>query len=294
MPTHIFVRLGEWNDVIKWNRKSADAALKRPAGEYVSHHYPHAIDYLAYAYLQQAQDEKAHAVLDQLQSKEPYQQTFVSAFHLAATPARYLVELRKWEEAASLAVRNPATFPWERFAAAEAMTHFARGLGAARSGDGAAARKAVAKLQMLREAETAKGESYWATQVEIKRLAVEAWAALADGAQEEALDLMAQSTKLEASTEKHPVTPGALQPAGELLGDMLLELKQPDAALGAYQQSLEKWPRRFNSLLGAARAADRAGKRKVAREYYDELIGLAGESTARQGIAEARTYTGSH
>jgi hypothetical protein len=134
MPTHIFVRLGEWNDVIEWNRKSADAALEHPAGEYVSHHYPHAIDYLAYAYLQQAQDEKAQAVLDELQSKEPYQKTFVSAFHLAATPARYLVERRKWEEAASLAVRNPAAFPWERFAAAEAMTHFARGLGAARSG----------------------------------------------------------------------------------------------------------------------------------------------------------------
>ncbi|NNG17606.1 MAG: hypothetical protein HKM89_14110 [Gemmatimonadales bacterium] len=292
MPTHIFVRLGEWNDVITWNRKSADAALKHPAGEYVSHHYPHAIDYLAYAYLQQAQDEKAHAVLDELQSKEPYQQSFVSAFHLAATPARYLVERRKWDEASSLVVRSPAAFPWERFAAAEAMTHFARGLGAARTGNAAVAREAASRLRALQDAETAKGESYWATQVEIKRLAVEAWVALADGNQETALELMTKSAALEASTEKHPVTPGALQPAFELLGDMLLETNQPDAALAAYRQSLEKWPRRFNSLLGAARAAHQAGQGEVARKYYGELIDLAGESTSREGIAEARRYAG--
>lgn len=291
MPTHVFVRLGEWNDVIEWNRKSADAALEHPAGDYVSHHYPHAIDYLAYAYLQQAQDEKARAVLDELQSKEPYQQSFVSAFHLAATPARYLVERRKWGEAAALEVRNPAQFPWEKWPATEAMIYFARGLGAARTGDAGGARQAAARLQELQDAETAKGESYWATQVEIKRLAVEAWAALAAGEQEEALELMAESAALEASTEKHPVTPGALQPAYELLGDMLLETDQPEAALAAYRQSLEKWPRRFNSLLGAARSAHRAGQSEVARKYYDELIGLAGESTSREGIAEAREYT---
>jgi tetratricopeptide (TPR) repeat protein len=258
--------------VIEWNRKSADAALEHPAGEYVSHHYPHAIDYLAYAYLQQAQDEKAQAVLDELQSKEPYQQSFVSAFHLAATPARYLVERREWEKATALPVRSPATFPWDRFAAAEAMTHFARGLGAARTGNAVVARESAARLRALQDTETA----------------------LADGDQENALELMTASAALEASTEKHPVTPGALQPAFELLGDMLLDTDQPDAALTAYRQSLEKWPRRFNSLLGAARAADLAGKRKVAREYYDKLIVLAGESTARQGIAEAKAYTDGH
>ena len=292
MPTHIFVRLGEWNDVIEWNRKSADAAIEHPAGTYVSHHYPHAIDYLAYAYLQQAQDEKVQALLEELQSKEPYQQSFVSAFHLAATPARYLVERRKWAEAASLDVRNPAQFPWEKFAAAEAMTHFARGLGAARTGNAAAARQAAARLQELQDAETAKGESYWATQVEIKRVAVEAWAELADGAQEKALELMAESAALEASTEKHPVTPGALQPAYELLGDMLLETDQPDAALAAYRQSLEKWPRRFNSLLGAARAAHRAGQGDEAKKYYQALLQLAGNSSSREGITEAREHTG--
>jgi tetratricopeptide (TPR) repeat protein len=130
--------------------------------------------------------------------------------------------------------------------------------------------------------------------VEIKRLAVEAWVALADGDQENALELMTASAALETSTEKHPVTPGALQPAFELLGDMLFQTDQPDAALAAYQQSLEKWPHRFNSLLGAARAADLAGKREVARGYYHELIVLVGESSARQGIAEARAYTGGH
>lgn len=291
MPTHIFVRLGEWNDVIEWNRKSADAALEHPAGDNVSHHYPHAIDYLAYAYLQQAQDQKARAVLEELRSKEPYQQSFVSAFHLAATPARYLVERRKWVEAASMGIREPAEFPWEKFAAAEAMTYFARGLGAARTNNAALARQAAVRLRELEDAETAKGESYWATQVKIKRLAVEAWAALVEGDQERALELMAESAALEASTEKHPVTPGALQPAYELLGDMMLETNQADAALAAYRQSLEKWPRRFNSLLGAARAAHRAGYGEVARTYYSELLDLAGDSTSREGIAEAREYT---
>jgi len=290
MPTHIFVRLGAWDEVIEWNRKSADAALAHPAGGFVSHHYPHAIDYLAYAFLQQARDDEARAVVDELRSKQPYQQSFISAFHLAATPARYLVERRKWEEAAALEVRSPADFPWEKWPATEAMTYFARGLGAARTGDAAGAQQAASRLQELQDAETAKGESYWATQVEIERLAVQAWAALAEGDQEGAVRLMAESAALEASTEKHPVTPGALQPAYELLGDMLLETNQPDTALSAYRQSLAQWPRRYNSLLGAARAAHGAGQGEVARTYYRELIELAGTSTSRDGIAEARAF----
>ncbi len=290
MPTHIYVRLGEWDEVIAWNRRSADAALAHPAGEFVSHHYPHAIDYMAYAYLQQANDEAARAVIDELESTGPYQPTFISTFHLASTPARYYVERREWEEAAALEPRLPADLPWDGNPATEAITWFARGLGAARSGDVVGAREAEARLAALRDAEKARGEDYWATQVETQRLAVEAWAELLEGRRDIALQLMIASAELEASQEKHPVTPGALQPAYELLGDMYMELDRPADALAAYERSLQMWPRRFNSLLGAARAADAAGQGDRARLLYAEVVALAAPSSERAGVAEAREH----
>jgi len=291
MPTHIFVRLGEWDEVIEWNRRSADAALEHPAGEYVSHHFPHAIDYLEYAYLQKADDEAAMSAIDELETKSPYQETFVSAFHLASTPARYRVELRQWEEAAQLEARQPESFPWERFPATEAITWFARGLGAARSGDAAGAWQAEGRLTELRDTVDAQGEAYWAKQVEIQRMAVEAWAQLAEADRDVALRTMIAAAELEATTEKHPITPGALQPAYELLGDMYMELDRPGDALAAYERSLEMWPRRFNSMIGAARAARRAGQSEVAGAYYAELLELATDSSGRAAVQEAREYT---
>ena len=288
MPTHIFVRLGEWEEVIELNRKSATAALNFPAGEFVSHHYPHALDYMIYAHLQRGEDERAREVLEELRSKEKYQQTFISAYHLAAIPARYYVERREWAEAAALAERAPASFPWEGFAWPQAITQFARGLGAVRTGDTDGARAAVQKLEALKAEAENDGEQYFAEQIGIDHLAVAAWLAQAEGREEEALRLMRSAAELEQSTEKHPVTPGALQPAYELLGDLLLELGRPAEALEAYQTALERWPRRFNSLLGSARAADSGGDREKARAYCIELVEMAGESTSRRIGTECR------
>jgi len=187
--------------------------------------------------------------------------------------------------------RQPESFPWERFPATEAITWFARGLGAARSGDAPGAREAEARLVELRDAVAAKGEAYWAKQVEIQRMAVEAWAELVERDTEVALRTMIAAAELEATTEKHPITPGALQPAYELLGDMYMELDRPADALAAYEQSLAMWPQRFNSVIGAARAARAAGQGEVAGAYYTKLLELAAESSGREALQEAREYT---
>ncbi len=289
MPTHIFVRLGDWQETIRWNQKSAEAALRFPAGDAVSHHYPHALDYMMYGYLQRGEDDLAKRALDALAQHANYQQTFISAFHLAAMPARYAVERRAWADARALPERTPAAFPWEKFQWPEGMTQFARGLGAVRSGDHEAARQAIEKLEGLQQETKRANEDYFSKQIEIGRLAVEAWLLHAEGKPEKALATMRSAAELEAATEKHPVTPGALQPAYELLGDLLLELERPADALAAYESSLAKWPRRFNSLLGAARAAQASGDRTRAESYYSELLELAGGSK-RAGVAEARAY----
>ncbi len=291
MPTHIFVRLGDWEETIRWNAKSAEAALKFPAGDAISHHYPHALDYMIYAYLQRGEDMKAKQALHAAQEHGKYQQTFISAFHLAALPARYAVERRAWAEAAALPERHPSTVPWEQYPWPEGMTQFARGLGAVRTGDLQGARTAVNKLRALEDKASEAGERYFAQQIEIGRLAVQAWLARAEGEAGEAVQMMRQAAELEASTEKHPVTPGALQPAYELLGDLLLELNQPGEALEAYELSLAKWPRRFNSVLGAARAAVGSGEQLLAESYYSDLLELAGESK-RPAIREAKAFLG--
>ncbi len=293
MPTHIFVRLGDWGEVIRWNEKSADAALNFPAGDATSHHYPHALDYLIYAHLQRGDDNRAKEILEALDSRDNYQQTFISAYHLAAIPARYLVEQRQWAEAAAIPERTPRSFPWQLFPWPEATNQFARGLGAARSGDLAGARRAAARLATLRETAETAGEEYFAQQIEIGRMAVAAWLAHAEGKDDEALRLMRSSAALEESTEKHPVTPAAIQPAYELLGDLLLELERHTDSLDAYKASLKAWPRRFNSLLGAARAAAGAGDRVQAASYYSKLLQLASEASSdRPALGEAAAYLG--
>ena len=294
MPTHIFVRLGDWEDVISWNQRSADAAPNFPAGDKISHHYLHALDYQVYAYLQRAEDELAAKILNSVSDNASYQETFVSAYHLAAIPARYFVERRQWEDAASLPRPGPDAFPLERFPWPVANTHFARGLGAARSGNDEIAQASITTLATLRDQADKAGEEYFAKQIEVSRLAVEAWLAHAEGRQNRALDLMRSSAELEASMEKHPVTPGAIQPAYELLGDLLLEIEQPRAALDAYVTSLKTWPGRFNSFLGAARAAAAAGDGVQASSFYSSLLELTtDESVERLAIEEAKAYLGS-
>jgi tetratricopeptide (TPR) repeat protein len=288
MPSHIFVRVGEWPGTIEWNRRSAEAALRQPVNGATSMHHAHALDYLMYAYLQQGQDDKAREVLEEITGVERYQDNFVAAYALAAVPARYALERERWADAAQLSARSYAAFPWDRFPQYEAITYFARGIGAARSGDTEAARAARAQLDELYDATVAADETYWATLVDAQRKTVSAWAALADGRSEEALALMREAADLEDSVDKHPVTPSDVLPARELLGDMLVELDRPQEALDAYRAALEISPNRFRSHYGAAHASQQIGDTAAATHHYEQLLSFA--RTERPAVREAQAF----
>ena len=298
MPSHIFIRMGLWQEAIRSNldaEASAKAFARRHKMAGAWDEQLHAMDYLAYAYLQSAQDKQAWAVLDEMnkiQSVEP--QTFKVAYAFAAIPARYALERKRWDEAAKLGLpaNTVGMFPWQRFAWAEGHVHFARAIGAARLGDAAAARTEVEKLTAIRDSlKIGKGEYDWAKQVDIERQVAAAWLAFAEGKQDESLKLMRAAADLDDATDKHPVTPGSILPAREQLGELLLELKQPSAALAEFETSLRSAPERFNGLYGAARAATLAADQKKARSYYTKLMALTRDAdTTRPEIAEAKAF----
>jgi tetratricopeptide (TPR) repeat protein len=292
MPTHIFVRLGFWEDVAHWNRRSADAAWKQSAGGVASLHYAHAMDYMVYANAQVGNDEAAKAALDELSAKKTFQDSFASAYAIAAAQARYPLERSSWAEAAELTVRTHPDFPWDKYPWFEAITHFARGLGAARSGDAKTARESVRILDTIYDKTVDAGQSYWAVLVDSQRKTVSAWAAFADGQKDEALALMAKGADLEDSVDKHPVTPGAVLPARELFGDMLTAIGRYFDAIEAYKASLAISANRFKSLYGAGRAAELAGKKETAMSYYSRLVELAARTSKRPELGEARGYLG--
>jgi tetratricopeptide (TPR) repeat protein len=291
MPTHTFTRLGLWQESIDWNRRSGDAALKRPVGDQTSLHYFHAVDYLAYAYLQGAEDQRAIDVLVELEGiKPPYQAHVASAYTFAAVPARLALERHSWAAAADLQPRWPSAYPWDTAPAMEAITYFARALGAARSGRLDQARADLEALGALQRQVAAKN-AYWGTQVEIQRLSAAAWLQFEEGSRDEALSTMRAAAELEAGTEKHPVTPGEVLPARELLADMLLELGRSAEALVEYEAALERSPNRFNSLHGAGRAAELAGDSEMASRYYRSLVEVtANADTERERLRHAREY----
>ncbi|HKP37968.1 MAG TPA: hypothetical protein VJT71_14010 [Pyrinomonadaceae bacterium] len=287
MPSHIFIRLGLWPESIESNLASSAAARKHSSVK----DDIHAIDYLAYAYLQTAQDGKAKELADAVNGMEKFDaHIFQAAYALAAVPARYTLERRRWAEAAALKV-PVATFPWNKFTYAEAIVYFARSLGAARSGDTAAAGKDVERLTAIQKSLAEAKENYWATQVEIQRRAAAAWLAHAEGKREEALQLMRSAADLEDSTDKHPVTPGAIVPARELLAELLLELREPQQALKEFEASLLVTPYRFTGLFGAAKAAELAGDRAKAGEFYAKLLSIAEKSDGQRAeLQAARTF----
>lgn len=257
MPTHIYTRLGQWNDVIDGNLRAASAALEVPAGDrgqFVWDEFPHAVEYLVYAYLQQGANDKALAQIKRLTSTANLQPTFKTAFHLASTKARYALERRAWTEAAALTPREPASLDWDRFPWAEGVTWFARGLGAARLGRVDDARSAANRLDTLAAHARSGGEDLFARTIDILTLGVRAWAAQAAHDAPNAVALMRRAVELEEATPKNPVTPAPTIPAQELLGDLLMEQKKPSEALAAYKRSLELYPNRLNSVRGAARA----------------------------------------
>ncbi len=298
MPSHIFTRLGLWQEAIKSNLDSHAAARAYALKHHLKDAWDeqlHAMDYLVYAYLQGAQDKKAMVVLSELNRihrVDPL--TFKVAYATAAIPARYALERRQWKEAANLPL-YPAgmpNFPWEKFRWAGSYTHFARAIGAVRTSDVQSARKELSALTSAQSSlAAAKGEYDWTRDLEIKRQLVTAWIAYADGNSEEALRLMRAVADLDDSTEKHPVTPGTLLPAREQLGELLIELKKPAEALVEFEAALKQTPNRFNALLGAARAARQSNDQKKAAEYYRKLVEVSrfGES-ARPELDEARKF----
>jgi tetratricopeptide (TPR) repeat protein len=295
MPSHIFTRLGYWQESIETNRVSAEAARDELSASHEqgagSYNALHAMDYLMYAHLQLAQDGAAQALLDEINAIEQLDvENFVAAYALAAMPARYALERGDWAAAAALKL-HPQNLAWDRFPQAEAVLVFARGLGAARSGDVEAARTDLDRLQLLREAMVATNQAYWAGQADIQSKEIEAWIALAEGENDSALAFMREAATLEDATEKHPVTPGPFVPAHELLGEMLLILEQPAEALVEFEASQQLEPNRFRGLYGAARAADAAGEVEKARAYYTELVALgASTDSERPELATAKAF----
>jgi tetratricopeptide (TPR) repeat protein len=281
--------------VIRGNLRAAEAALEHPAGDqgqFVWDEYPHAIEYLVYAYLQQGADDEAAAQLARLRGTPRLEPTFKTAFHLASTQARYALERRKWSEASTLVPREPSTLAWDRFTWPEAVTWFARGLGAARDGRPGPSRGAATRLAELEAAATTAGEDLFARNIRVLQLATSAWLAHVEGNTDSSLTLMRQAAELEASTPKHAVTPAPTLPAYELLGDLLLEQERSAQALVAYEHSLRLYPQRFNSLLGAARAARASGDQSQARTFYQQLIELAAGGTRVPELEEAREFVG--
>jgi tetratricopeptide (TPR) repeat protein len=292
MLTHIFTRLGNWDEVIQWNLKAADAALEHHAGDgqYVWDEFPHAVEYLVYAYLQQGADDAAERQLERLRSTERLHPTFKTAFHLASIPARYALERGAWEEAAALVPRSYDALDWDRFPWPEAVTWFARGLGAAQLGRLDDTERALDRLGELEQAADQAGEELFTRQIRVLRLAASAWLAHAQGKGELALEQMQAAAELEISTPKHPVTPAPTLPADELLGDLLMEGGTPEEALAAYERSLELHPNRFNSLLRAARAARALEDEETARKFYANLVQISVGDSNRAGLKEASAY----
>jgi tetratricopeptide (TPR) repeat protein len=292
MPSHIFTRVGAWQDSIDTNIASAAAA--RRGG--MAPEELHAMDYMVYAYLQTGQDEAVRALLPRLDALatqvDPTKITGAAsgpagAFALAAIPARWALERRDWPAAARLKPQ-PSSFPYT-----EAMTYFARALGASHTGALDDARRASAALDDIQKTLAGSSEPYWAEQVAIERDGAMAYLALAEGRTAEALTMMRAAAQREDATEKNAVTPGPLAPARELLGDMLLDAKQPSAALVEYEATLKKEPDRFHAVHGAARAAAESGDQEAARRYYAQLLQIAAHADrpVRPELAEAMRVT---
>jgi tetratricopeptide (TPR) repeat protein len=295
MPSHIFTRLGLWDESIEWNLRSAEAAwrMSEQAGEVLAGHYLHPLDYLVYAYLQKGMDGRAAEIVVRATTLEPpYGELnrFAAGYALASVPARYALERHDWDAAVALVPRSPENFPWdETLTPYVAITHFARALGFARAGRVDEAQVEIAELTSIRDA-LAEDDAYWAGQVEIQRDSALAWTRLASGEPQRALELMTQAAALESATHKSPVTPGEVLPARELLGDMLLEMGRFEEASQAYETALARSPGRLNSVYGAARSAELSGDSDRARQGYQQLVAMTEESASRDSLQHARRF----
>ncbi|HET6177805.1 MAG TPA: hypothetical protein VFE61_12780 [Candidatus Sulfotelmatobacter sp.] len=272
MPSHLFTRVGSWDESIASNIRSAELAAAAESaskdGEARDQRL-HAMDYLEYADLQSGRVGKARAVLDEMNTLPPVSQlTPIGGYALAAIPARYTIELGNWRQASQLQAHEESA-PWT-----QAITWAAVGVGSARAKQMQRARQAEQKLATLRDA-IAKNDSYWSDQVEVQRREVAAWIAEQSGKPADALQLARSAAELEESMDKSAVTPGSVTPAREMLGELLLLEHHPKESLTEYESVLKIAPNRFNALYGAARAAEAGGDASAASGYFRKLTEVA-------------------
>jgi hypothetical protein len=244
------------------------------------------MDYMVYAYLQQGRDDAALAVIREIggNATGEYIAGALGSYNALALPARFALERGDWKGAAALKVTSAGR------SAEAAVTHFAKGLGAARSGDVAVAEQEIAALETIVADLTAQKDPYWPTVVDAQRMAVSAWVAHAEGRRAEALRLAREAADKEELVEKHPVTPGPLIPARELLGDILMVHNQPAQALVAYEATLKREPNRTRATVGAARAARAAGKDDVAKKYFRSVLDIMDPQAMRPELGEAKAF----
>jgi tetratricopeptide (TPR) repeat protein len=278
MPSHIYSMVGLWEESLASNRFALE----------IQPDYYHASDFMVYAHLQLGQDAKAKAMMEQAAGTADTGTrvvTFANFTALAAMPARYVLERADWSGAAALPI--PAT----QYPMADSLTRFARGLGLARSGNLAGAKQEVQALQALRTALEQAKQSYWAARTEEQRLAVSAWIAQAEGAQEQAVQLMRAAADGEDGSVKHVAMENRLYPMRELLGELLLQMQQAGPALREFEASLQETPNRYRGMYGAARAAEAAGDRQKAHGYFEQLVTLAQHADpSRPEIAPAKAF----
>jgi hypothetical protein len=298
MPSHIFTRLGLWDDSIASNiasAKSAVAQARRLRGGGGAFDQLHALDYLIYAYLQQARDESAANALAEMRSlTELDENQFAAAYAFAASPARWALERHDWKAAANVVVK-PDWFPWQRFRNAEALVHYARAIGAARAGDAAGARRSAEVIASIRRALPASRDYDWSGSMTAQLETANALIRFAEGAKDESLRLLRAAADHEDSIDKHPVTPGALLPVREMLADLLLENGAAAEALKQYEAVLRTAPRRFNATAGAAKSSDAVGDKSKARAFATQLLEIAKNAeVSRPEVAWARAYVEIH
>jgi len=298
MPSHIFTRLGLWDESIYTNINSANSAVCYVEGSGSEGNWVaelHAMDYLVYGYLQLGDNLKANEQNDYLKSMKSIfpLNDFAAAYAVTAIPARIALENKQWSKAAKLE-RAKIEFDWNPFPWEQSILHFARAIGSARTCDIESAERELEIIQALHQELLAVNSalaSYQADQVNVEVNTTQAWIALAKGNSEEAIELMIRATDLESKTTKHPVTPGEVLPANQLLGDMYMELNDPSNAIRAYESDLARHPNRFNSIYGVAYASKEIGDTKKASKYFKQLVQLVGNAASdRIELHEAREY----
>jgi tetratricopeptide (TPR) repeat protein len=293
MPTHIYTRLGEWQQSIDLNLRSAAAAWRLPVNGQISGHYFHALDYLAYAYLQQSEYEKVENMIASIDTlSAPFQPHTATLYALAAIKARLALEYERWTDAANLVLEYEPKLPWEKFPQYEALVYFAKGIGGGRSGNPEIAKLSFEKLESLKNAlGDSRASLYWKDQIEVQKTVVKAWQMYAEKDLEKTKEIMFLAAELEDATEKNPVTPGELLPVREMLGDLLLEMGQPEEALLQFEHALQRSPNRFNSLYGAGKSAEMIGDKNKARDYFTILLEISKNSGLnRDQLVEASNY----